>query len=194
MSLQNEIANLVTEARGLSTRAQAVIDLGASPDAMAVILNSVLKTGDAEVNVVIEDAVNTAITQQTDVATSVETAITAAIDEGKISGVTQTQVDDAVDRAAQEGGTVSTTVTARLNDALAEKEVDVDGEMVTERGVVAEAIHQSMRDAIDGGSVETPGGAANRAKQEIEQARSIGGIDLSDVLTVNDRIDMGVVE
>lgn len=193
MSVEKEIGHLVAQARSLATRAQAIIDLGASPSAMAVIFEEVLKTGNAEVNVVINQAVHAAITQESSVAITVEQAITEAIDAGKISGVTQTQVDDAVAAAAQEGGAVSEAVATRLMSALSVTETEVDGEQVTVRGEVAEAIYQSMRQAIDGGSVETPGGAAQRAKQEIEQASAIGGVSLEYILTVNDRLDMGVI-
>jgi hypothetical protein len=189
----SEIGQLIAQARSLTSRAQAIIDLGVSPEAMAVILEDALKTANTEVNVVINQAVNEAITQQQDVAAAVETAISAAIDTGKISGVTQAQVDQAGTSAAQEGGAVSETVATRLASALSVTEVEVDGEQVTQRGEVAEAIHQSMRQAIDGGSVETPGGAAQRAKQEIELASAIGGVSLAHILTVNDRIDMGVI-
>lgn len=193
MGVETEIGNLVAQARSLSTRAQAIIDLGASPSAMAVIFEEALKTGNAEINVVINQAVNTAIAQQQDVATAVENAITQAVDAGKISGATQSQVENAISSAIAEGGAVSQAVADSLASALQEEEVEVDGEQVTQRGEIAEAIYQSMRVAIDGGSVETPGGAAERAKKEIDEAQSVGGVLLNDILTVRDRIDMGVI-
>jgi len=164
MSTEIEIGNLVATARSLTTRAQAIIDLGASPDAMAVIFEEVLKTGDAAVDAVIASAVNTAIASHGDVAAAVEGAIQAGIDAGQITGVSQTELDTAI-AGAVSAGNVATPST----------------------------VDDKLQAAIDGGSVETPAGAASRARQEIKNTTTIGGIPLSNILTIDDRIDLGVI-
>lgn len=103
-SVAAEIGELVAKARQLSTHAQAIIDLGASPEAMAVIFNEVLLTGHPDVKVVIEGAVNTAIMQAGDVAQTVETVVTQAVNDGLISSVTESQLQHAIQNAGSIGG------------------------------------------------------------------------------------------
>lgn len=103
-SVAAEIGELVAKARQLTTHAQAIIDLGASPEAMAVIFSEVLLTGHPDVKVVIEGAVNTAIIQAGDVAQTVETVITQAVNDGLISSVTSSQLQQAIQDASAIGG------------------------------------------------------------------------------------------
>lgn len=103
-SVAAEIGELVAKARQLTTHAQAIIDLGASPEAMAVIFNEVLHTGNAEVNQVIQEAVDSAILREENVAQTVESVVSQAIDDGRISSVTESQLQQAIQNASAIGG------------------------------------------------------------------------------------------
>lgn len=103
-NLAAEIGQLIAKARQLTTHAQAIIDLGASPEAMAVIFESVLRTGNAEVNQVVREAVDSAILREENVAQAVESVVSQAIDDGRISSVTESQLQQAIQNASSIGG------------------------------------------------------------------------------------------
>lgn len=126
MSTEVEVGRLVATARSLTTRAQAIIDMGVSPEAMAVIFGDVLSTGDAAINSVIRDAINNAIISHGEVGVAVESAIQAAIDAGQINGITQAQFETALNSAVAAGALDSpSTIDAKIQNAIAENRLGV---------------------------------------------------------------------
>ena len=209
-SLESQISELVATASQLNAKAQSIIDMGISPEYVSSLVQTELQTQGSPTLTVVQETVDAAIVAQGDVATTVaatvEASINAAITAGEITGVTQEQADNAIANAISTDQVATPTTAASIADTqiqaavtagtlVTPAQIDTTLQAAISDGTLATPgqITTGIQASIDNGTLATPSYVGTSINNAFLNASSVGGVDISKIITVEDRLDLGVI-